>query len=363
MCTYNQADWTELAQMAEAAGADALELNLSCPHGMGESGMGLACGQDPILVRDISRWVRAAVKIPFFVKLTPNITDIVAIAMAAKEGNADGVSAINTVQGLMSVKADGSPWPAVGTDKRTTYGGVSGNATRPQGLRAVSSIANKLPGFPILGIGGIDSADVALQFLQCGASIVQVCSSVQNQDFTLIEDYCTGLKALLYLKANPPPGIAIWDGQSPPTRKVQKGKPVQTILDESGKVLPHFGPYKKQREEKLTEQRSKSGSVLEDNNCVNGNTIPNRTVNPAPKIKDIIGLALPHIGSYKSLDNKKQVVALIDDVSVDSFSRYISLRISLFLRTCASIAENAIWHALILVTKQSLLIPKLICRM
>lgn len=89
-------------------------------------------------------------------------------------GKADGVSAINTVQGLMSLRADGTPWPAVGTDKRTTYGGVSGNATRPQALKAISSIANTIPGFPILGIGGIDSADVALQFLQCGASVLQV---------------------------------------------------------------------------------------------------------------------------------------------------------------------------------------------
>jgi dihydropyrimidine dehydrogenase (NADP+) len=79
MCSYNKDDWTELAKKAEASGAHALELNLSCPHGMGESGMGLACGQDPILVRDIASWVKAAVKIPIFIKLTPNITDIVQI--------------------------------------------------------------------------------------------------------------------------------------------------------------------------------------------------------------------------------------------------------------------------------------------
>lgn len=89
-------------------------------------------------------------------------------------GKADGVSAINTVQGLMNVRTNSVPWPAVGNDKRTTYGGVSGNATRPQALKAISSIANEIPGFPILGIGGIDSADVALQFLQCGATVLQV---------------------------------------------------------------------------------------------------------------------------------------------------------------------------------------------
>ena len=86
MCSYNEEDWTKLAKMSEAAGAPALELNLSCPHGMGERGMGLACGQKPELVRDICRWVRNAVKIPFFAKLTPNVTNIVDIARAAKEG-------------------------------------------------------------------------------------------------------------------------------------------------------------------------------------------------------------------------------------------------------------------------------------
>lgn len=86
MCGYSQEDWTTLCKQAEEAGADALELNLSCPHGMGERGMGLACGQDPELVRNICRWVRAAVKIPFFAKMTPNITEIVEIARAAKEG-------------------------------------------------------------------------------------------------------------------------------------------------------------------------------------------------------------------------------------------------------------------------------------
>ena len=76
--------------LLQDAGADGLELNLSCPHGMGERGMGLACGQDPELVRNICRWVRAAVDIPFFAKLTPNVTDIVEIARASQEGNAEG---------------------------------------------------------------------------------------------------------------------------------------------------------------------------------------------------------------------------------------------------------------------------------
>lgn len=233
-------------------------------------------------------------------------------------GKADGVSAINTVSGLMSLKSDSTPWPSVGIDKRTTYGGVSGNATRPMALRAISAISNALPGFPILGIGGVDSADVALQFLQCGASVLQVCSAVQNQDFTLINDYCLGLKTLLYLRAHPPNGSngAVWEGQSPPTIKHQKGKTTWALKDEFGNSLPHFGPYAKKREEIIHKLRQSNGpfwdvsteqirNFAENDGSVNLNAIP--------KVNDLIGEALDKIGPYKKLDNTKQVVALIDD--------------------------------------------------
>ena len=89
-------------------------------------------------------------------------------------GKADGVTATNTLSGLMGLKGNGDPWPGVGNEKRTTYGGVSGNAIRPVALRAVSAIARAIPGFPILATGGIDSAESAIQFLSCGASVVQV---------------------------------------------------------------------------------------------------------------------------------------------------------------------------------------------
>ena len=89
-------------------------------------------------------------------------------------GGADGVTAINTVSGLMGLKANSNVWPSIGTEKKTTYGGVSGNAVRPIALRDVSAIGNSLPGFPIMAAGGVDSADVTLQFLHCGASVVQV---------------------------------------------------------------------------------------------------------------------------------------------------------------------------------------------
>ncbi|KAI4470269.1 dihydropyrimidine dehydrogenase [nadp(+)] [Holotrichia oblita] len=308
MCALIEEDWKELATKAENSGADALELNLSCPHGMGERGMGLACGQVPDYVRTIASWVKEVVKIPIFLKLTPNITNIVELSQAAQEGGASGVTSINTVSGLMNIKSNDTPWPAVGLEKRTTYGGVSGNAIRPMALRAVSAIANKMPGYPILATGGIDSADVALQFLQCGASVLQICSAVQNQDFTLINDYCTGLKALLYLRNRLP----IWNGQSPPTLKHQRGKPIEDLHGSNGKKLPHFGPYKIEREEQVSKifKKQMNGDV-----CING-TNSNETAhhdNTVPKIKDIIGKALSRIGAYNDLNLKKQVVALIDD--------------------------------------------------
>ncbi len=130
-----------------------------------------------------SSWVKeVSGSTPFFAKLTPNVTDIVYIARAARDGGASGCTATNTVSGLMNVKVDASAWPAVGKEKRTTYGGVSGNAIRyccpkvslsydpsPIALRAVSAIARALPGFPILATGGIDSAESALQFIHAGA--------------------------------------------------------------------------------------------------------------------------------------------------------------------------------------------------
>ncbi|KAE8750240.1 hypothetical protein FOCC_FOCC003048 [Frankliniella occidentalis] len=265
----------------------------------------------PELVRDISRWVRDTVQIPVFIKLTPNITDIVTIAKAAHEGGASGVSAINTVSGLMSLRADATPWPAVGRREsgfRTTYGGVSGNATRPMGLRAVSAIARELPGFPIMGIGGVDSADVGIQFLQAGATTLQVCSAVQNQDFTLIDDYVSGLKALLYLKALELPG---WDGQSPPRTKQYKGKPVvslQSFLDK-GKVLPRFGPYEKEREASVHAARQR-GALQPEPEPPRVAAAPQK---PVPRVQDIVGAAVASIGSYKSLDNTAQVVALVDE--------------------------------------------------
>eukprot|EP00053_Salpingoeca_punica_P017020 m.162712 g.162712 ORF g.162712 m.162712 type:complete len:1037 (-) comp17096_c0_seq1:101-3211(-) len=313
MAAFIKEDWQELARRAAECGADLIELNLSCPHGMGERGMGLACGQNPELVLNICRWVKEAANgVPFFAKLTPNVTDIVDIAKAAHRGGASGVTATNTVSGLMGLKSDGKAWPAVGDQKRTTYGGVSGNAIRPIALKAVSAIARALPGFPILATGGIDSADAGLQFIHVGASALQVCSAVQNQDFTVIQDYITGLKALLYLKSRA--DLVGWDGQSAPTPRHQLGKPVPQIAELVGKGLPNFGAFAEKRAEIVAEHKSKEDLLSEEK------VKAVQSIRPAPApaaqpptIKDVLGVALPTIGTYGDLDNKQQVVALIDE--------------------------------------------------
>jgi len=308
MASYCKEDWQELAIMSEESGADGLELNLSCPHGMGERGMGLACGQNPDMVRNICKWVREVTKIPFFAKMTPNVTNIVNIATAAKEGGADGVTAINTVSGLMGLNMKGVAWPAVGKSQKTTYGGVSGNAVKPMALKAVSSIAKNLPGFPILGTGGIDSADVTMQFLLAGASVMQVSSAIQNQDFTVIDDYITGLKALLYLSQVE--GLEEWDGQSPPTARTQKGKPVVSVQDIIGKSLPNFGQFAKEKAELIAE--AKKSASLQDQNVPQENRPANKLKSLPPKVAEVIGKALDKIGTYSDLDNREHVVALID---------------------------------------------------
>ena len=210
------------------------------------------------MVQSICQWVRSSVSIPFFAKLTPNVTDVVVIAKAAKAGGADGVTATNTVSGLMGLKASGNAWPAIGVEQRTTYGGVSGLAVRPIALKAVSAIAKALPGFPILATGGIDSAEAGLQFLLAGASVLQVCSAVQNQDYTLIHDYVTGLKALLHIASVEE--LKDWNGQSPPTVPHQKGKPVLRFGESK---LPFFGPFLKERIDTIADQM-KSGARVTD---------------------------------------------------------------------------------------------------
>ena len=161
-------DEDQFVAMAEMLGAEqglaAIELNISCPN----VSHGLDLGIDAGAVGRLVRRVRAASRLPIIAKLTPNVTDIVPIAAAAAEAGADAVSLINTLRGMAV------DWRRRRPILAYDVGGLSGPAIKPIALRIVWEVANALPGLPIIGIGGIATADDALEFLVAGASAVQI---------------------------------------------------------------------------------------------------------------------------------------------------------------------------------------------
>ena len=180
---------------------------------------------------------------------------------------------------------------------------MSGNATRPIALKAVSSVAKYLPGFPILATGGIDSGEVGLQFLHAGASVFQICSAVHNQEFTVVQDYISGLKCLLYLMAKDTDG---WDGQSPP-----RVKSLQELL-KAGRKLPRFGEFKKERAA-IRKQYAEENEILDVVEKSVPSKLERNLKSEVPTIASQLGRALDRIGTYADLNNEQQAVALVDE--------------------------------------------------
>ncbi len=130
--------WHEMVKRAEGAGADGLELNFGCPHGMNERGMGSAVGQVPEYAQMITEWVKEVARTPVLVKLTPNVTDIRVVARAAKRAKADGLSAINTINSITGVDLD-TFVPRPNVDGRSSHGGYCGPAVKPIALNMVQA--------------------------------------------------------------------------------------------------------------------------------------------------------------------------------------------------------------------------------
>ncbi len=194
MVPCDEASWKRILPMVEDTGADAVELNFGCPHGMSERGMGSAVGQVPEYIEMVARWVKQYSHLPCIVKLTPNITDIRKPASAAFAGGADAVSLINTINSITSIDLDlMAPTPTV--DGKGTHGGYCGPAVRPIALAMVAEISRDpvMHGKPISAIGGIGTWRDAAEFIALGAGSVQVCTAAMHYGFRIVDDMIVGL--------------------------------------------------------------------------------------------------------------------------------------------------------------------------
>ncbi|WP_291727175.1 NAD-dependent dihydropyrimidine dehydrogenase subunit PreA [Leisingera sp. F5] len=188
--------WKDILPLVEATGADGIELNFGCPHGMAERGMGSAVGQVPEYIQMVTEWCKKYYSKPVIVKLTPNIADIRQPARAANAGNADAVSLINTINSITSVDLDSmAPEPTIGG--KGTHGGYCGPAVKPIALNMVAEIARdaQTRDLPISAIGGVTTWRDAAEFMAMGAGNVQVCTAAMTYGFNVVKEMISGLSA------------------------------------------------------------------------------------------------------------------------------------------------------------------------
>jgi len=186
----NPSGWQELTEMMQAAGADALELNFSCPHGLPEKGMGNTCSDNPEIAAEITKMVKMVSSIPVWVKLSPNVTSISDLAQMCADSGADCITAINTVKGFAGVDIE------TGKPVSQVYGGISGPAIKPVALKAVSEIS-ALAGCPVSAVGGVSKWQDAVEFILLGASSVQICTAVMLNGYAIIAELQDGLSEYL----------------------------------------------------------------------------------------------------------------------------------------------------------------------
>ena len=193
----NEQEWGELARLCEENGADAVELNFSCPN-MAEGGLGSDIGQVPELVERFTRATKQACSIPVLAKLTPNVANMSPAAEAAKRGGADGIAAINTIKSVVSVNLH-TYVSAPAVHGHGAVGGYSGNAVKPIALRFIAELAQNpaLQGMHLSAMGGIETWRDALEFILLGAGTLQVTTAVMQYGYRIIDDLKAGLN--LYL--------------------------------------------------------------------------------------------------------------------------------------------------------------------
>jgi dihydroorotate dehydrogenase subfamily 1 len=197
---YNRDAWHEIVERCEAAGCDAFELNMSCPHGLPERKMGAAMGENPDILEEVCGWVTEVAKKPVWAKMTPNVTHIEDPTRASLRAGCDGIAAINTIRSVLGVDLETlRPEPSV--EGYTTPGGYSCQAVMPIALRMCMEIAkviqNEFPGRTLSGIGGIETGTDAAQFILLGCDTVQVCTGVMKFGYPIVKEMQEQLLAFM----------------------------------------------------------------------------------------------------------------------------------------------------------------------
>lgn len=184
---FSAEEYAEVAAVAADSGADALELNLSCPH---VKGAGAEIGQNPQTISEVTEKVKDTVDGPVFVKLTPNVTDITTLARAAAMVGADAITAINTVKAMAIDIETAKPILA------NKIGGLSGGAIKPIAVRCVYEIYEATD-IPVIGCGGIRTWRDAVEFMLAGASAVQIGSAIAFEDLAIFNTVAKGVDSYL----------------------------------------------------------------------------------------------------------------------------------------------------------------------
>lgn len=185
--------WEELARLVEDAGADMIEMNLSCPQ-MTSHAMGSDVGTNPDLCREYCKAVKRGSKLPMMAKMTPNITDMVPVAVACLEGGADGIAAINTIKSICNIDLDKMIGMPI-VDGKSSISGYSGKAVKPVALRFIQQMKDslELKDVEISGMGGIETWEDAAEFILVGSTTLQMTTSVMQYGYRIVEDLKNGL--------------------------------------------------------------------------------------------------------------------------------------------------------------------------
>jgi len=192
--------WEKLVEILEDAGVDMLELSMSCPQGeQSIAGDSEYISQripasDPDLMYSTTKVVKDATKkgTPVIVKMTPNVTDVVPLAMAAKSAGADALCAIDTLRGFIGVDIE-TGIPKLNTGGYATWGGLSGPILKPVALAVITKILGTCPDIPIAGVGGITTWDDAAEFILLGSSAVEICTAISMYGLDMVKDLCENL--------------------------------------------------------------------------------------------------------------------------------------------------------------------------